>query len=231
MFFKLGGGGVGRNTENDNPWAWFGPWYGSCPRITTLNKIQFLWVTKTLWWNLNFAKTFWCPSENILDCRVNRFSVSFLRNEFWKFLKIFFVHFGFHCIEPWFIHDFEAFEHLYEISENFLERGNWMSEIFPWYIFGSFQSWKLLDSLRYHPFSYLKRLTILPNLDGQFSLAFPQKPLEIKLKIIFYSYVNLPDLRFSDGLTAKNEVIDFCFDILKTFYGFWDLDFKFMVSF
>ena len=35
MFFKLGGGGVGRKTENDNPWAWFGPWYGSCPRITT----------------------------------------------------------------------------------------------------------------------------------------------------------------------------------------------------
>ena len=106
-----------------------------------------------------------------------------------------------------------------------------MSEIFPWCISGPFQSWKLLVFLRQHHFSFLAQLTILPNQDEQFSLAFHQKPLEIKLKIIKIPKLNLPDLRFSDGLTAKNEVIDFCFDILKTFYGFLDLDFKFMITF
>lgn len=106
-----------------------------------------------------------------------------------------------------------------------------MSEIFPWCISGPFQSLKLLVFLRQHQFSFLAQLTIPPNQDEQFSLAFHQKPLEIKLKVIKIHKLNLPDLRFSDGLTAKNEVIDFCFDILKTFYGFLDLDFKFMITF
>lgn len=32
----LGGGGTGLLTLKHNPWACFGPWYGSWPRITTL---------------------------------------------------------------------------------------------------------------------------------------------------------------------------------------------------
>lgn len=34
--FNLGGGDTGLLTLKHKPWAWFGPWYGSWPRITTL---------------------------------------------------------------------------------------------------------------------------------------------------------------------------------------------------
>ena len=31
----LGGGGTGLWTLKQSPWAWLGPWYGSCPKMTT----------------------------------------------------------------------------------------------------------------------------------------------------------------------------------------------------
>ena len=34
MFCSDGGSGTPGRTEKHSPWAWFGPWYGSCPRIT-----------------------------------------------------------------------------------------------------------------------------------------------------------------------------------------------------
>ena len=58
-------------------------------------------------------------------------------------------------------------------------------------------------------------------------MAVHQKPLEIKLKINKIPKSTYPICVF----LKKNEVIDFCFDILKTFYSFLDLDFKFMIMF
>lgn len=40
MFMRLGGGGVGGRTEKARPCAWLGPWYGSCPMITTRTSSQ-----------------------------------------------------------------------------------------------------------------------------------------------------------------------------------------------
>ena len=75
-----------------------------------------------------------------------------------------------------------------------MKKDIFISEIFPLYISGRFQSWKLLDSLRYPPFSYL--LPALPNQDEQFSLAFHQKPLKIKLKISFIRTSTYPIFAF-----------------------------------
>ena len=40
MFFKEGGFNTSLLTENDKPSAWLGPWYGSCPNITTFTSLK-----------------------------------------------------------------------------------------------------------------------------------------------------------------------------------------------
>jgi hypothetical protein len=37
---NLGGGEISFRTEKLRPCAWFSPWYGSCPRMTTLTSFN-----------------------------------------------------------------------------------------------------------------------------------------------------------------------------------------------
>lgn len=42
MFSKLSGDGTGLWTLKQSPWAWLGPWYGSCPKMTTFT-CEYRW--------------------------------------------------------------------------------------------------------------------------------------------------------------------------------------------
>lgn len=72
MFFSEGGAGTPRCTLKASPWACRGPWYGSCPMMTTL-----------IWSNGHrlSAVKIWSSGGNIVCCL---FSPSRNRINAWK---------------------------------------------------------------------------------------------------------------------------------------------------
>lgn len=75
MFFRLGGGVTPKGTENANPWAWPGPWYGSATTdIQFQQKKKFFWKKgrikrSTLSNDHNFHFIKWSEIESVEDVR------------------------------------------------------------------------------------------------------------------------------------------------------------------